>query len=80
MLMDTPSIRKLDISHNNIGMEGLEHICKALTDPTCKAKLVHLDIRKNIISDSHLKILYSIVEMNDHLESILYTPSEEKNV
>jgi Ran GTPase-activating protein (RanGAP) involved in mRNA processing and transport len=33
MLMETPSIKKLDISHNNIGMEGLELICLALTDP-----------------------------------------------
>jgi Ran GTPase-activating protein (RanGAP) involved in mRNA processing and transport len=74
MLMETPSIKTLNISQNNIGLQGLEIICQALTDPSCKAKLEVLDISRNLIRDEHLKILYSLVEMNESIESVLYTP------
>ena len=60
------TIKKVDISENNIGAEGLQAFCSVLV---CErdSGLVSLDITNNNIPDQSLKALLALVFENQEL-------------
>ena len=50
MIKDNSSIKKINLSKNKIGVDGLNEICFALIE--CEAEIESINISDNIITDS----------------------------
>ena len=62
ILEENPTIITLNLSKNNIGQKGLQTVCSALSEKTCKVK--RLDISDNPIPEGALKILMALLCQN----------------
>lgn len=73
-------IKKLDISNNNIGAQGLQAFCSVLVLKKDDCGLTELDIQNNNIPDKSLKALLALVFKNNQILEIKYSLVEPENI
>ena len=78
-LAQVSTIKKLILTNCDIRVQGLSHICQALSNDD-KNSLEYLDIRKNQIDDGYLKLLLALLFCNPHISDIKYDLTKEENI
>ena len=77
ILSNHKNVKRVILSNNNIGREGLGIICSALANKECKVEF--LDISNNNFEDKQLKALLALLYKNDSLIEIKYSMQNEVN-
>eukprot|EP00801_Mesodinium_rubrum_P002909 Mrub_02909.p1 GENE.Mrub_02909~~Mrub_02909.p1 ORF type:complete len:463 (+),score=77.94 Mrub_02909:73-1389(+) len=67
ILKDNKSIKELDISYHNIGIEGLKSLCHGVIN---NKTLEKIDLSGNYIGEKSVPILKSMIENNNNLTSL----------
>ena len=77
ILKENFTIKRVNLSKNQIGPVGLQTICSALCDPDCEVQ--EIDISENSIPDKSLKMLMAMLYQNKSITKMKYTLTDPEN-
>jgi hypothetical protein len=76
LLEENEAIKEINLSDNNIGTKGLNHLCSALS---YNKSVLSLDIRRNPIPWGANKVLLALLYKNPNICEIKYTHYNEED-
>ena len=74
--MEGNSIERLKINDNNLGSDGLQHVCSSMV---CNKSILYLNIENNNVEDASYKVLYSLFQKNKVISELRYSLTDKEN-